>query len=77
MEKKILLQWNMQTLAQPKEEEQYYKEKLFQASTTQGKKMSIKLDYLDEDGTEVEAIEPTREIPKETNLRKVTVMTKV
>ena len=36
-----------------------------------------KLDYLDEDGTRVEAIEPTQVISKEINSRKVTVMTEV
>ena len=36
-----------------------------------------KLDYLDEDGTRVETIEPTQVILKETNSRKLTVRTEV
>ena len=38
---------------------------------------STRLDYLDEDRTGVEAIDPTQEIPKETNPKKVIVMTEV
>ena len=36
-----------------------------------------KLGYLDEDVTRVETIEPTQEIPKETNSRKVAIKTEV
>ena len=40
-------------------------------------KHKYKLDYLDKDGTGVKAIETTQEIPKETNSKKVIVMTEV
>ena len=42
----------------------------FRANIDEGK-MSKKWDYLDEDETGVEAIEPTKEVPKKTNLRKL------
>ena len=78
MEKKTLLQGNVQVLVQAKEEnKQYCKAKNYiKASTCQGKMSTSKrLDYLDEDGTELEIIEPTRETPKETNQRRVIIMT--
>ena len=39
--------------------------------------MSTGFDYIDEDGTEVKAINPTQEIPKETNPSKVIVMIEI
>ena len=58
------LQGNVQTLAQERRKNGTAKQKVYQANTGQGK-MRIGLDYPDEDGTKVEAIEPTGEIPKE------------
>ena len=40
-------------------------------------RISTRLDYLDKDGTEVKAINPTQEIPEEKHPKKVTVMKEV
>ena len=67
----MLLQENVQTLAQEEEGEQYCKTKKFvRASTDQGR-MSIGLDYRDKDGIGLEVIEPAQKVPKKTYLRKL------
>ena len=52
------------------------KKNYVKASTDEGR-MSIGSGYLDEDGTKLEAIDPTQEIYEEPNPKKATVLTEV
>ena len=66
MEKKTLLQENVRTLAQVKGGDSTTKQKMTSKLEQIKEKKSTYLDYLDEDRTKLEAIEPAQETPKET-----------